>query len=75
MRVIYKEEEMYGFIDDIIEEFENAKANDEENADIYNDAIQAAKRIQEDENYGVGLFKVWYNPMGAFIFTRMVEEN
>jgi len=72
IEIINDNEDCYGFLDQLIKMFEYSLNEDPDQADLFNEAIEEAKQLQEedDDNY---LYKVYYNPMGAFVFKRMIE--
>lgn len=75
--VIYFDEYVYGFLPDLIEMFENEVKLAKENGDdteLIEEAIKEAEdKLDRDDNYYI--YKVWYNPMGAFMFKRLKEEE
>lgn len=70
--VIYKDEDMYGFISDIVKDLiENIKLaiENEDDIGILAEALDNARELEREDNDR--FYKVWYNPMGAFIFQEM----
>lgn len=70
--LIYNDEDCYGFIQDIIKSFEYS-VEQEPKDEVLKEALQEAKRIYKEEDTFNVVFKCWYNAMGAYIFTRMIE--
>jgi len=71
--LVLDDECCYGFLSEIIAMFEdNLKSCPDD--EVLQLGLEEAKRQQElDEDFYI--YKSWYNPMGAFILTRLVEEN
>lgn len=70
--VIYGDEEIFGFIGDIVRSLESDLSQCEEyDKELLEDAIKRAKKIEEEEYSPYSpIYRCWYNPMGAFMFDR-----
>jgi len=75
--VIFEGEECYGFLYDLIKMFEHDAQEFGDDDETFKEAIEYAQELQkqEEEEGEYHIYKSWYNPMGAFIFTRLKEEE
>lgn len=72
--IILDEEDIYGFLPNIIEMFEEGIKDNPDDKDIFTDAIAEARSLldADDDRY---LYKCWYNQMGAYIFEKMLPQT
>lgn len=74
--VIYKDEDIYGFIYDIVDVFKEEAKLAIDNGDdpsLLFEALEQARELEKEDDSR--FFKVWYNPMGAYIFEEMIIKN
>lgn len=75
--LIYDDEVIYGLLGDIRTLFndivDSGRLEDDDEVDIYMNAIKDIDELTESDEYGI--YKCWYNPMGAYIFTPMKEAK
>lgn len=70
--VIYDDEETYGKLEELIKSLkENKKLakKDGDDVEIFDEAIKDAKELLKNDDGS--MYKMWYNPMGAFMFDRL----
>lgn len=73
--VIYDDEETYGKLEELIRSLKENKKLAKENGDdveTFDEAIKDAEELLKNDNGA--MYKMWYNPMGAFMFERLYTE-
>ena len=70
-------EKMYGFLIDFKKAFQNAldKVRETDNEIFVETIKDIDKLLEQDIDNQLYVYECWYNPMGAYIFTKLVREN
>lgn len=67
-RVIYKDEDCYGFLSDIIQDLEYSVEADIEigwDGELFKEALDKARELYEDDDNFDKIFRLMYHPMGG----------